>query len=154
MTTIFETETCTRCGGTGHFSYNQITGTTCFKCNGGRMQFTKRGAAASAWLRKRLETPVSEIKVGDRVWLTLGVGSKRRVCTVQAVRPTTSVISVNGVPAQELGLLDLDTDQGGYGGLSPSYIIHRAPKQEDLDAALAYQATLTKAGKPAKRGAA
>jgi uncharacterized protein YeaC (DUF1315 family) len=27
---------CPRCGGTGHYSYNAITGTTCFKCDGFR----------------------------------------------------------------------------------------------------------------------
>ncbi len=26
--------TCPRCGGTGHYSYNQIDGTRCFKCSG------------------------------------------------------------------------------------------------------------------------
>lgn len=28
------TATCTRCGGTGSYSYNQRDGTKCFKCNG------------------------------------------------------------------------------------------------------------------------
>jgi hypothetical protein len=27
-------ETCSRCSGTGNYSYNQINGTICFKCNG------------------------------------------------------------------------------------------------------------------------
>jgi hypothetical protein len=27
---------CTRCGGTGHYSYNMIHGTVCFKCNGAK----------------------------------------------------------------------------------------------------------------------
>lgn len=29
-----ELATCGRCGGSGHFSYNQISGTTCFGCGG------------------------------------------------------------------------------------------------------------------------
>ncbi|GHV06463.1 hypothetical protein FACS1894217_05190 [Clostridia bacterium] len=27
-------QTCSRCGGSGHYSYNQIDGTRCFKCGG------------------------------------------------------------------------------------------------------------------------
>jgi len=27
-------KTCSRCGGSGHYSYNQMYGTVCFKCNG------------------------------------------------------------------------------------------------------------------------
>lgn len=34
---------CDRCGGSGHYSYNQISGTTCFKCAGlGQVKPTKR----------------------------------------------------------------------------------------------------------------
>lgn len=34
---------CNRCGGSGHYSYNQISGTTCFKCAGrGQVAPTKR----------------------------------------------------------------------------------------------------------------
>jgi hypothetical protein len=34
-------DACSRCGGTGNYSYNQITGTTCFKCNGNGKQMPK-----------------------------------------------------------------------------------------------------------------
>lgn len=34
-------DTCTRCGGGGHYSYNQMYGTTCFKCHGSGYQDTK-----------------------------------------------------------------------------------------------------------------
>jgi hypothetical protein len=30
-------DNCPRCNGTGHYSYNAITGTTCFKCDGFRL---------------------------------------------------------------------------------------------------------------------
>jgi hypothetical protein len=32
---------CSRCGGSGHYSFNQVTGTTCFKCNGARFEAPK-----------------------------------------------------------------------------------------------------------------
>lgn len=32
---------CSRCGGDGHYSYNQITGTRCFGCNGSGRQLVR-----------------------------------------------------------------------------------------------------------------
>lgn len=32
---------CSRCNGTGHYSYNAISGTTCFKCNGAKFEAPK-----------------------------------------------------------------------------------------------------------------
>jgi hypothetical protein len=29
-------KTCSRCGGTGHFSFNQLDGTICYGCNGAK----------------------------------------------------------------------------------------------------------------------
>lgn len=66
----FETTECTRCGGTGHYSFNLIHGTTCFKCGGRKVQLSRRGAAAcKAWdaLMAAMETPVDQVKVGDKV---------------------------------------------------------------------------------------
>jgi len=42
----YDTETCSRCGGSGHYSYNQRTGTICFKCGGAGTQLTRAGAKA------------------------------------------------------------------------------------------------------------
>lgn len=40
------TPVCSRCGGCGHYSYNQMTGTTCFGCNGyGVATLTEKNAA-------------------------------------------------------------------------------------------------------------
>jgi hypothetical protein len=41
--------TCGRCGGSGHYSYNQLTGTTCFSCQGAgvRVCKTKKEEAAT-----------------------------------------------------------------------------------------------------------
>lgn len=67
LDTIFEKETCTRCGGSGNFSWCQSHGSRCFKCGGKGETLTKRGAAASAFLKRLLERPITTIKVGDRV---------------------------------------------------------------------------------------
>ncbi|VVB52868.1 Uncharacterised protein [uncultured archaeon] len=44
--TIFETETCGRCGGSGRHSYCQMYGDTCFGCSGSGKRYSKRGQAA------------------------------------------------------------------------------------------------------------
>ena len=58
----FEIETCSRCGGSGHFSYNQIDGSRCFKCGGAKVTYTKRGQAAA--LEKALAYQASLTKAG------------------------------------------------------------------------------------------
>lgn len=42
-------KTCPRCGGTGHYSYNPMYGTMCFKCEG-------VGFVRDLRLRKKKET--------------------------------------------------------------------------------------------------
>lgn len=57
-------ETCARCGGTGHFSRNQRFGTTCFKCGGQAhtpgcgYQMPKITSRIIAQVRERMTTAV------------------------------------------------------------------------------------------------
>jgi hypothetical protein len=45
-------KTCTRCGGSGHFSYCERFGTTCFKCEGAKLQIiTPTKAQIARWLK-------------------------------------------------------------------------------------------------------
>lgn len=60
-----ETETCSRCGGTGHYSYNPMHGTICFKCHGSGLQYTKRGWKQKQVERKFRTRKASDYKVGD-----------------------------------------------------------------------------------------
>jgi hypothetical protein len=50
--------TCTRCGGSGRFSFNLVRGTVCFGCEGvgHKVVDAKKHAAAQARKAKRLET--------------------------------------------------------------------------------------------------
>jgi hypothetical protein len=69
-TVTFETTECTRCGGTGEYSYNPMHGTTCFKCRGRKVQASRAGAAArKAWdeVMATMARPVTELAVGTRV---------------------------------------------------------------------------------------
>lgn len=74
-TVTFETTDCTRCAGTGNYSYNPMHGTRCFKCAGRKVQISRAGAAArKAWdaVMDTMARPVEEIQVGSRVKLREG----------------------------------------------------------------------------------
>lgn len=64
--TIFESVICSRCGGSGRMPYSVANG-VCFKCGGGGTTLTKRGAAARAFYRSLVETPVAALQSGERV---------------------------------------------------------------------------------------
>lgn len=61
---MFETKTCSRCGGTGKFSYNLMHGDMCYGCRGTGIQYTKRGKIARTFYEDSLKIPASELKVG------------------------------------------------------------------------------------------
>ena len=75
MIELFESETCSRCRGSGTYSYTQKWGTTCFKCGsvpgarGSGFQCTKLGVKAhEAWLAANADiVPATELVVGDSV---------------------------------------------------------------------------------------
>lgn len=72
LTIHFEYEDCTRCGGSGHFSYNPMEGTICRRCRGTKRTPTRRGRnALTRWkeqVHTRLSTPVLDLKPGDVVY--------------------------------------------------------------------------------------
>jgi hypothetical protein len=78
----FEQETCSRCGGCGRYSYNQLTGDTCFKCNGSGQQFTRAGKAARReWDRliaAACTVPTWLAQPGDKIRCNLGMSDPRR----------------------------------------------------------------------------
>lgn len=61
----FESETCSRCWGTGNYSYCQSYGTRCFKCHGKKKVLTKRGRVAYERYAETLKVPVLSLKIGE-----------------------------------------------------------------------------------------
>lgn len=53
-------KTCSRCGGTGHYSYNQMYGTTCFKCNGMKYLLPTERQRTKKWFAQVKETFTQE----------------------------------------------------------------------------------------------
>ncbi len=150
----YEREPCTRCHGSGNYSYCQSHGTRCFKCGGTGKQLTKRGRAAREYATSRLEVTASEYaekhqgrvaKFNDGMGRLLGFsGLERRDFSDN---PGYALMSKGEVRQFPVG--------GGQSGpylIPGSCKVGMVPTEEDIDAIMDYQSSLTKAGKPRKRG--
>ena len=149
MATKFESESCSRCGGSGKYSFNHMDGDRCYGCRGTGYKLTKRGQAAYALYRHLLTRKGSDMAVGMQILTEIGAGSRKVWQTITEIKPdrlngqgrVILELSRNGKPMQGFGMFE-----------STEFMC--CTGQSDLDnamaEALAYQATLTKAGKPAK----
>lgn len=160
-----ETETCSRCGGSGHFSYCQMWGTICFRCKGKKITYTKRGAAAALYLESLRKKPASEFKVGELFYQEGLPGFyKGGFHTITSIRVHSAAEKVakgfksmtNGIEVPQRDSLILEAEGTSWEG-GPECLIRKGCTAEEKAAtfkqALEYQATLTKMGKPAKRPA-
>jgi hypothetical protein len=173
-TTAFEHETCPRCGGSGRYSFNLMHGSMCYGCQGRGWRYTKRGAEASRFFAESLRVPATEIKPGDTIrtdglpgfeasrWLQV-LRVEERVGSWTVNRETGErtdhlSIQISGV-ARRPGAKEwrLDTVERYGMGVPPESLVRIKHTDEEriakLNAALDYQATLTKMGKPRKRAA-
>lgn len=71
LTQIFETQTCGRCNGTGHYSYNTKDGTVCYGCRGAKVVWSKRDKRYAedflAARRRFVRIPSDALSVGQEV---------------------------------------------------------------------------------------
>lgn len=148
----FEVKTCSRCGGSGQYSYNQIDGSRCYGCNGDKIQHTKRGKAAKLFYVESLKLMPENIKVGQRI--DNGCG-KYTVAEIVGVEQSGAYIK-NGV-AIPMEWLVFISAQGTRVSVQMGYPVKLVPQGEEkarlVAAALAYQDTLTATGTPRKRAA-
>jgi hypothetical protein len=73
-----ETKTCGRCGGSGHYSFNQIDGTMCYGCRGTGTVRTKRGDAARNFFSASILSRAGDVQVG---WVARTDGGRWRPVT-------------------------------------------------------------------------
>lgn len=158
--TEFERETCTRCGGSGRWSWTREWGDACFSCGkphepGPGTRLSKRGAAAVAYMRSLLSINGKNLEPGMRVWLAAGMSGCRWI-TIEEIGPDMTRGMANGetewtIAHERNGALSIRHAGGSYNGISPEsvYRVAVSPEQraEAKAKALAYQACLTKAGK-------
>ncbi len=156
-----ETETCSRCGGSGNYSYCQSYGTTCFRCCGRKRTYTKRGHAALLYLKQLRSRPIETIQVGDVVKMG-GVTMSCQVYDVWVKVTQVSRRTQEGSSLQDGVMVPYSVEQVVLSGLGkgteyatasqPGTLIEVVlPKDEQhalLAQALDYQDTLTKAGAP------
>jgi len=152
---IFETDTCSRCGGSGHYSFNQIDGTRCYGCNGRGRRFTKRGAEAKRFYDELRSKRVRDIEVGDLVYST-AYGKFHRVTEIGRDPGDMRFGSRNlGVDYEATEVWGMRTTGVGHAGLDPDKVMVMGQtaeqKAENIAKAVEYQETLTKAGTPRKR---
>ncbi len=89
MARTFETKECSRCGGSGRYSYNSMHGDMCYGCHGKGKQITKRGSAArEIWMAiARPTIPVEDVEPGMKLYVSSM--SKRGAAEVESVGEQT-----------------------------------------------------------------
>lgn len=163
-TDMFETEICSRCGGSGTYSRTAMWGTTCFKCGriphvpGSGRVLTARGAAAQASFIASMSKPARDVTVGDRVLFRSTWGTVTRLETPGrnddgSIRGSCDYGSEE-VNARHVTIYTNNT--AWTTSLDELVRVAQTPEEKarKLADALAYQSTLTKTGKPRKRIAA
>ena len=141
-----ETETCSRCGGSGQYSYCTMYGSRCFKCHGKGKVYTKRGAIAADYLKTLRSKRAADLKPGDLI-LDEGIPgfAAPRWVKVEIVEPDT----------QTPGRLVIICNKINFSGYQPDHMFRLGQtaeqKVETLKQAIEFQNTLTKTGKPRRR---
>lgn len=77
MATVFQSETCGRCAGSGHYSRNSRGSTLCYDCGGAKVRLTKIGLKAEARCIEIQTRLASTVKAGDNVWYAPYLGRAR-----------------------------------------------------------------------------
>lgn len=136
----FETKVCSRCGGTGHYSYCTAYGSRCFKCQGAKYIYTAKGLAALNFFRESMEIPAGQIKVGmlhrsepGRKWFpVIEVGNK--IASDGDINYSTNGCTYHKNPNSMV-----------------TAIVSNDEYTEKLIEAIRFQSRLTKAGKEMKK---
>lgn len=156
MKTLFETETCSRCHGTGKHSFCETYRDTCFKCRGAKTVLTKRGYAAQQFYIDSCTVPVANVKVGDVIKVTSmthGGGSfSYRAQIVEVDVQEGAMTSITNGITTVYDMIVLRTEHPKYGSSSIGMAntgtvrVYRPDDSERFTLALEYQNSLTKAG--------
>lgn len=154
-----ETTECSRCCGTGRYSYNQIHGSRCYGCGGSGKKRTRRGAEAFRFLEELRSKRADAFVPGDlmRYDMFTPGGSARIFVRVTSVSPSKAKVIINGKPS-EAPSVTIEGEHAKLGKVrmttSADKIIRQGfdaeTKQAQLKQAIAYQATLTVKGKVSK----
>lgn len=144
----FERQICTRCGGSGEYSYNQIDGKRCFGCNGTGKQLTKRGKAALDYFHNMNMVRADQLTVGMRVSIR-GYGKFNLIAVGYGCSGSSYLKDGKWMP--NFGLKGKTMGYSCFPETMIKVIPSPEAEREQLAKAIEYQNTLTMAGKPRKR---
>ena len=133
-----ESEPCPRCAGSGTHSWCQMWQDKCFGCAGTGYRLTKRGRAAADYLNSLRHIRADKVEAGD---------------SIAYGRAFLRVLRVDMDEHRPLITLRLEGRNITVHEFPHSLVRRGWSREEKVDQfrrALAYQATLTKAGKPRK----
>lgn len=153
---VYEKETCGRCGGCGHYSYNQITGTRCFGCGGTGERLSKRGRAAKAFADAMLDVPVQDVPQGQQAVYRDALTGRKVTFSGTRVNGGTKVKTIRDTEWREVTTYALlmrqedGTMKEASVGLSAGIKVRLIPTDDQIKQIAEYQDSLTKAGKPRK----
>lgn len=127
---------CSRCGGTGHYSYNPMDGTICFKCRGGK-KVLSRPAAKSLKLVEEfkvglLSTPASAIEVGDAFKMFNSNRRYRKCIEIRPVETNGSKSLRDGEMIPLLALVVMDGDTQLAMNLAPEDPVLKFPDPDQF----------------------
>lgn len=144
--TSFETQTCSRCGGSGSYSYCQMYGSRCFKCGGAGKVYTKRGRIAYNLYMESLKVPAGSLKIDDLLYCENVFANKAHFSKIVSIEPN----GVTDPQYSNCGYLSITTASNNGLQCPANYMVRKGWDAESKAAfrsfALAYQDTLTKTG--------
>lgn len=149
LNTVFEKENCTRCGGSGSYSFNMIDGSRCYGCAGMGERLTKRGKAAREMFQSLCSVEAQTLKAGD----TVVYDNKRRALQEVTAGPAKATFGTYQVGYEDRVVTRLSFKAfTAYVGADEKIfkVQDENTRQQFLNQALDYQNTLTKTGKPRK----
>ena len=150
---MFECVECNRCGGSGSYSFNMMDGSRCYGCSGQGWKLTKRGRAASDYYKALRSVKVEDLKVGD-LFKSAGDSSFCRVLGVDIGNAKAQGCYANDGDYEQVQIIGSRYTAYRRAGDLVIKGFSMEEKQAMRDQALAFQATLTKAGVPMKRAIA
>lgn len=122
----YNTVACSRCGGTGNYSYCSMYGTTCFKCRGNKTYLSKAGATAAAAIDAFKKANFSKrfdlLVPGDRVMLP-GNKKPRTVLSVEGFAGGWSESNGVRTPYWNVTFSDPTYKTCGYGAAAETLMV-------------------------------
>jgi hypothetical protein len=137
---LFESKTCSRCGGSGKFSWCQMHGSMCFGCHGDGVVLTKKGKAAQVWLNAKKRKSSDAVEIGEWV-LSEGIPGFSASVWIK-------IDEVKGEGAERVisGLSKRGERHSFGAGMELRMFLGKVRNAELAREALAFQETLTLAG--------